>query len=525
MRHRRFFVVASLACWLAAVVLADSSQADWIDCYTSPEAGIDSINRFLVISDIKDSTFFGRGIAPAGDVNQDGLQDVLICRAWMGYPTYTDSNCYMFYGGEPTSSGFQRLLTGLGQFVENIGDVNGDGYQDFGLTTLPSPRFELHFGGPSMDNVADFILPVWSLVSSSKDLDGDGNLEIALSTALNGGFVNIYDIEVGRDTTPEYVIPDTATGFGNRLAVGDINGDGQYDLAVSAYMNRDTNLVKFYWGGPSFDTIADYVIRSVSPWFGKLLVHLPDFNGDGYDDILISGGANEPYGVYFGGPEFDSVMDVTVNWGVPYFPPDAAAPAGDVNNDGYNDLVLSYLWENEIHIHLGGPGVDSLVDVFIDNGMIPGGQSEFGFELAGLGDFNGDGIDDFAVSSRTQPGCCWISEVNFFAGWEGGLVDVPDDEQATLPSSFLLGQNYPNPFNAATRISFELPVRSRVNLTVYNVLGERVALLLSQVLSPGEHTTIWDGTGDHGKAVSSGVYLYTLTVGKFSETRKMLLLK
>jgi hypothetical protein len=94
-----------------------------------------------------------------------------------------------------------------------------------------------------------------------------------------------------------------------------------------------------------------------------------------------------------------------------------------------------------------------------------------------------------------------------------------------LPSGFELHQNYPNPFNPATSIEFSLPTASRVSLEVFNVLGERVALLLDGSVEAGVHRVEWDGRNLAGQSVSSGVYFYRLQSDGISETKKMLLLK
>ncbi|HOD66261.1 MAG TPA: T9SS type A sorting domain-containing protein, partial [candidate division Zixibacteria bacterium] len=85
---------------------------------------------------------------------------------------------------------------------------------------------------------------------------------------------------------------------------------------------------------------------------------------------------------------------------------------------------------------------------------------------------------------------------------------------------FELAQNYPNPFNPTTTISFTLPTPGDVTLEVFNVLGQRVAVLASGPYGAGTHHVEWNASG-----VSSGVYLYRLSAGEFTETRKMLLVK
>lgn len=94
-----------------------------------------------------------------------------------------------------------------------------------------------------------------------------------------------------------------------------------------------------------------------------------------------------------------------------------------------------------------------------------------------------------------------------------------------LPGGFQLYANYPNPFNPSTTISFDLPAATRTTLTIYNVAGQRVATLVDADLEAGHHNIVWNGKTYNGADVASGVYLYRLTAGDFTESRKMMLLK
>ncbi len=105
-------------------------------------------------------------------------------------------------------------------------------------------------------------------------------------------------------------------------------------------------------------------------------------------------------------------------------------------------------------------------------------------------------------------------------------TDVGTTGDVIQPNSFELKQNYPNPFNPTTTIAFSLPKRSDVELSIYNMLGQRIRTLVEQSKPAGEHRIIWDGKDKNGGTVASGMYLYRLKAGaEISVTRKMVLLK
>ncbi len=98
-------------------------------------------------------------------------------------------------------------------------------------------------------------------------------------------------------------------------------------------------------------------------------------------------------------------------------------------------------------------------------------------------------------------------------------IGVEDDDAITA-TSFSLKQNYPNPFNPSTRIEFALNERSRVTITVYNMLGQEVTTLVDGVMEAGGHNITWDASN-----AASGVYFYKLSAGDISRTKKMVLLR
>ena len=97
------------------------------------------------------------------------------------------------------------------------------------------------------------------------------------------------------------------------------------------------------------------------------------------------------------------------------------------------------------------------------------------------------------------------------------VTGIADNNHIT---NYILNQNYPNPFNPSTRISFSLPIASRVNLEVYNEIGQKVKMLVNEFKSAGNYS--YDFNAEN---FASGVYYYRLSAGNFSEIKKMILLK
>lgn len=94
-----------------------------------------------------------------------------------------------------------------------------------------------------------------------------------------------------------------------------------------------------------------------------------------------------------------------------------------------------------------------------------------------------------------------------------------------LELSYDLKQNYPNPFNPATTITYSLGKRGLAELTIYNMLGQRITTLVHEVKSAGRHVVVWDGRNNNGQPVASGLYFYSLKAGDFIKTNKMVLLR
>ena len=109
--------------------------------------------------------------------------------------------------------------------------------------------------------------------------------------------------------------------------------------------------------------------------------------------------------------------------------------------------------------------------------------------------------------------------------YKGVVTDVANNNNYDLPVSFDLSQNYPNPFNPSTIINFLIPKKTHVILDVYNLLGQKVTILVDRELSAGKHQIRWDGADQKNNKVASGIYLYRLKADDYVSSKRMFLIK
>jgi hypothetical protein len=104
-------------------------------------------------------------------------------------------------------------------------------------------------------------------------------------------------------------------------------------------------------------------------------------------------------------------------------------------------------------------------------------------------------------------------------------TDVAEDDGATPPAASAIRSIFPNPFNPATRISFEIAGKTAVELSIYDVSGRRVAVLVRGELESGRYEAVWNGRAVAGRTAASGVYFCRLEAGGVVETKKIVLLR
>ncbi len=488
----------------------------------------------LMIGDTLDN--FGRFIAPAGDLNNDGFDDV-----WIGRTSDNVFTEYFLYlGGNPfdTVPDFRLRLAAKG--IYNVGDFNNDNIDDLIIihgdsSTHHARYFGLHFGGLGFLELPDLAFPVHdttadiafarSVIGGDFDADGKPDLLLGEPTGNSLGGSYFYSNKPVFDTVSDLVFMwgefDKQFQCGiTSTYISDFDGNDYIAIGVLGNSGTgDPGAAVFFRAGAQIDSVPEFVFHYPGTptdfAFGTEITPLGDANGDGYNDFIL-GAVGYDSRIYFGNELSDTTPDITV---LPQH--EHTEFAGDMNYDGYPDFVVSEQpFQGRVWIYYGGPEMDGIVDMKI----IP--QIEvvnFGSVCRYLGDVNGDGCPDIAIKGTIDSFGVWPGVVYIYGGYGKIPVDVPEDQ--IIPSDLSLHQNYPNPFNPSTTILFELPRRANVTLTVHNILGQVVARLIDAELTAGEHSTEWDGRDSSGKPASSGIYLYRLTTDTGTLSRKMLLLK
>ena len=208
--------------------------------------------------------------------------------------------------------------------------------------------------------------------------------------------------------------------------------------------------------------------------------------------------------------------------GVPVLPPELV-----INPEEFIfDLVTNEIVTDELTIENIGAGVGEYTIELIYTGdwleldsysgtVQPGDTDTIELTIDPDGLENGDYTADISISDNRNLTIIPVALSITFTGTDSDLI----------PVTSLIG-NHPNPFNPTTTISFSISENSNVEVSIYSIKGQKVRQLVSNQLSAGQHSTVWNGNDDSGEPVSSGVYFYKLNVnGKAAATKKMLLLK
>ena len=327
------------------------------------------------------------------------------------------------------------------------------------------------------------------------------HLPLMVSETTHAGYVKAYLGDVAQPSL------DGTTGDGN------INGDDFQLWALS------------YWSGPSplYKGMTNYKVKyDVGPTPDSNVMSFPVVDGKiDFDDLMVfsvmyglSGNGTLPKAARITEPV---MVSTTCNDGI------VSVNLGNVIDLRGMSLVFSGVHGKLLSVDKGAllnSNPNSVVlsreadgKVYVDFAVL-GGETA----LAASGEvivLRFDGKADVNVSF-----------VEARTGGNGALATrLGDVSLNAKPTEFALAQNYPNPFNPSTMISYSLPASVDVQIAVYDVLGEKIATLVSGVQEAGFHNVQWNGTDNHSLQVTSGVYFITMRAGDFSSMRKMMLLK
>jgi hypothetical protein len=390
------------------------------------------------------NTSFGRTVAPAGDVNGDGYADVAVGAPLEDVYATDGGRAIVFRGtAGGTDSSFTNAIwweggptpnEQLGSTVAPAGDVNGDGLADLLVGENGGLRLAQAAAGTLFLDQFLAYAPLSTLACTAGDVNGDGlsDLLVAERGFANGqaseGRVLVHlgvgsGPSTGVNWSSTQIVLDNDNYGWSVASAGDVNGDGYDDVLLGAPSwydwstpgNSNNGLVMLFYGhasGPS--TSPDWTKWGASgDQLGVSVASAGDVNGDGYGDIIV--GAHTASGntglarVWYGGAlGLGASPNVTLN-GVTaggYFG-NSVACAGDVNGDGYPDVIVGAPYavdptspqsqEGRAYVYHGGSGGLGTTPQWTLSGVQVG--AHLGTSVAGAGDVNGDGFSDVVIGS------------------------------------------------------------------------------------------------------------------------------
>ena len=396
--------------------------------------------------------YFGHSVGTAGDVNRDGYHDVIVGAYGYANGQTEEGRAFVYHGsaaGLSASANWtaesNQANARFGYSVSTAGDVNGDGYADVIVGAYLYDRFKGEEGGAFVYRGSANGLTVaatWSAVSdqataffgvsvsTAGDVNGDGNSDVIVGayrydngqTDEGRAFVYLGSataLSGGADWTAESDQASAQFGWSVETA-GDVNGDGYSDVIVGAYLfdngETDEGRTFVFHGSPTgLSATAAWTAESdqATALFGYSVGTAGDVNDDGYSDVIVgaitydSGENNEGRAFVYHGSA--TGLSATADWTAESNQANAkfgysVGAAGDVNGDGYSDVIVGAVTYNIGEIDAGRAFVyhgsmAGLSDTA--NWTAEGDQAEawFGWSVSTAGDVNGDGYSDVIVGA------------------------------------------------------------------------------------------------------------------------------
>lgn len=425
--------------------------------YHGSASGINATPAALLESN-QATSLFGRSVASAGDVNGDGYSDVIVGALNYDNGEADEGAAFIFYG---SASGINTTPAALlesnqasswfSYSVASAGDVNGDGYSDVIVgandfdngQTNEGVAFIYHGSSTGINTSPTAMLESnqisaeMGIVSSAGDVNGDGYADVIVGAYFydngetNEGAVFVYSGSAsGINSIPIAMMESNQANAGMGFDVssaGDVNGDGYSDVVAGAYgyangQSQEGAAFVFHGSAAGVSTVPNSIREDADQgqaWFGYSVANAGDVNGDGYSDVIIgawgySDGINNGEGrafVYHGSPTGISA--------IPNSTPDDAdqadawfgysvAGAGDVNGDGYSDVIIGafnysdgiYNSEGRAFVYHGSAaGLSASPNNTPDDA--DQANAQFGNCVASAGDVNGDGYADVIIGAYT----------------------------------------------------------------------------------------------------------------------------
>ncbi|PSQ80497.1 MAG: hypothetical protein BRD40_04400 [Bacteroidetes bacterium QS_1_65_9] len=397
-------------------------------------------------SDTPTATFTKDDAIPVGDLDGDGRHDFYTFDEDAG----AEGRSYVAYGPATLADGlsfdteipYDADVSGAAEFTPygGLGDVTGDGRPDvgLGLTDAAAGTVGRRFFSVTSERAgqapADVTYPrghFFDRIDETNeigDFNGDGTTDFAVvRNSLNE--VNVFYGGSSISSRPDLTVtPPTGDASVSNVSGGDVNDDGASDLLLGG---DKSERIDIYFGGSGADATADHSVLAEDVGFP---IHFPravgDVNDDGATDwIATDRGFNDEYSVsgqnvaiFFGGASLPTTADQTMQYPDGRYLGEVKAGLGDVNGDGIDDFGFGNGTADQIDVFFGSasPSFDRPADLALPVAPYAG--------LAG-GDFNGDGVSDIAaLEAYRREG----TQINIFYGGTG--VDATRDQRLPIPA-------------------------------------------------------------------------------------------